>query len=228
MAGLTVENPESGALAWLGLRRRDIRYRLVVLGDSVADVVSAAGGWLFDQGSAGWETAVLLTGHADDRALRILGAQSTELETALASDVRSGRIDTLVVAAGLFRRDTLVRQGVLETIGEGLTNVMLWGEDLPSEFDGLVTPVTQRLSIAARAFKKAALAAAGASSDSVGLVEIFRGVDLRTCRSADCRLVGCELTRLRHSHDDAGGPLDRFDRGGEVGVGPQLADRVLP
>lgn len=189
MAGLSIDNPEAPTLAWLRPRNCDNRYRLVVLCESAADAVSAAGGWLFDRSLAGCEVTVLLTGPADSRALRILGARAIELETALASEVCGGQPYTLAVAAELFRRDARVRHSVLETINEGLTNIIMWGDAWPSELEGLVTPVEHELSIAARAFKKAALAAAGASPGSVGTVETFRGIDLRACRSPASRLV---------------------------------------
>jgi hypothetical protein len=160
-----------------------MRYRLVVVCDSVADAICAAGGWLFDRGLAGCEATVLVTDHTDDRALRIVGADAIELHTPLASEVLSARPDTLVVTADLLRRDLRVRQGVLEALDEGLTKVMTCGDSWPAEFEALGTQVQHRLSIAARAFKTAALAALGASSDLLGLVEPFRGIDLRARRS---------------------------------------------
>jgi len=132
-----------------------------------------------------------------------------------------------VVAANLFRDDPRVRQGVLEAIDKGSTNVMIWGDSWTTDSEGPVTSVEHRLSIAARALKKEALAAAGASLDSVGLVETFRSV---ASGPSTARLRACDdyLASPKRPHDDAGGLLDRLDGGGEVRVGPQLADRVLP
>lgn len=182
MAGLTIDNRGPGTLVRLRPANRGNTYRMVVVCDDVADVVDSAGGWLFDRGMAGCQLTVLLNGQTDDRALRILGAQTIDLHSALVSEVSSGRPETLVVAANLFRRDARVRRRVLETIGDGLTRVMMWGDIRSTEFDGLVTPVEHRLSTAARAFKKAALAAAGVCPASAGQVEMFRGVDLRAYR----------------------------------------------
>ena len=189
MVGLTIENRESGALTRLRPLRHDVTHRLVVLGESVSDVANAAGGWLFDQGLAGSKATVLLTVPADDRPLRILGADAVELETAFGSEVRHSRPNTLVVAADLFRVDAQVRHGVIEAIDEGLTDVMIWGGSWPTEFAGLTMPVQHPLTIAARAFKKKALAAAGVASDSVAPVEAFRRIDLRARRSEGSRLV---------------------------------------
>ena len=68
---------------------QDMRYRLDVVAASVADVVRFAGGWLFDRAMAGWDVTVLLTDrvadHRDERPLHILGAQTLDLEDALAA-----------------------------------------------------------------------------------------------------------------------------------------------
>ena len=65
----------------------DMRYRLDVVASSVVDVVRFAGGWLFDRAMAGWDVTVLLTDRRPprDRPLQILGAQTLDLEHALAS-----------------------------------------------------------------------------------------------------------------------------------------------
>jgi hypothetical protein len=160
-----------------------------VLCEGVADVVSAAGGWLFDRGLAGCEVSVLFTDGPNDRALRILGAHAIELASAMASEVLGLQPDILAVAGDLFQHDARVRHSVLETIDAGLTHVMMWGDELPPEFDGLVKPVEYRPTIAARAFKESALAAAGVSQKPTGHIETFLGVDLRGCRSEDVHLV---------------------------------------
>ncbi len=100
-----------------------MRYRLDVVAASVVDVVMFAGGWLFDRALAGWEVTVLLTDHPDDRPLRILGAQTLDLEYALASAVHWPRPQTLAAAADLFGCDSRVRQGVLQALDQGVTEV---------------------------------------------------------------------------------------------------------
>jgi hypothetical protein len=174
--------------ASLHAQRRDVRYRIVVLSPAVVDVVRAAGGWLFDRAWAGCDVTALVYDHDDDRALRIVGATTFDLETGLTSELHSVEPDALAVAAELYRRDARVRQGVLETIAQGMTNVLMWGQSWPTEFEGLMCPAQHRLSIAARAFKARALAAAGCP-DVVGPSETFRGVDLRACRTGAVDLV---------------------------------------
>ncbi|WP_131805963.1 hypothetical protein [Mycobacterium alsense] len=187
----------------------------------------AIGGWLFDQRLAGWRTTVASTDHADDRALRILGAAVIELDPALAAEGHHGHPHTLAVCANLFRRDTRVRQAVLKTIDNGSTHVMMWAGGRPFEFRGSARPVEHRLTIAARAFKKEALATARASSDDMGCAETLfalgSGVPIGQFSARED-----DLPPFGRSHDDAGGALDRLDRGGEVGIGSQFANCVLP
>ncbi|BBZ41491.1 hypothetical protein [Mycobacterium conspicuum] len=182
MAGLAAEDLNADTQVWLRPRGRAIRHRLFVLCDTAAEVICAAGGWLFDQALAGCETIALVNDRTNNRALRIVGAEAIALHTPQARAALRARPDTLMVAANLFRHDEQVRHRTLEAIDEGQTKVMLCGNGWPTEFEGLGTSVHHRLSIAAQAFKKQALGAAGASTNLVGLVETFGGIDLRTCR----------------------------------------------
>jgi len=149
-----------------------MRYRLDVVAATVVDVVRFAGGWLFDRSMAGWDVTVLVADHPDDRPLQILGAQVLDLEDALAS-VQS-RPQALAAAADLFGCDSRVRQGVLQALDHGVTEVTLWGENWPAELDESVGLVQHRLSMAAQIFKAQALAAAAVPHGSIGHTEIFR------------------------------------------------------
>jgi hypothetical protein len=151
-----------------------MRYRLDVVAASVVDVVRFAGGWLFDRAMGGWDVTVLVADHPDDRPLQILGAQVLDLEEALASVESRPRPQALAAAADLFGCDPRVRQGVLQALDHGVTEVTLWGESWPAELDESVGLVQHRLSMAAQTFKAAALAAAGVPHGSVGHTEIFR------------------------------------------------------
>jgi hypothetical protein len=154
-----------------------MRYRLDVVAASVTDVVRFAGGWLFDRAMAGWDVTVLVPDQADqpdDRPLQILGAQTLDLEYALASVHTRPRPQALAVAADLFGCDSRVRQGVLQALDHGVTEVTLWGETWPAELAETVGLVQHRLSMAAQTFKARALAAAGVPEASIGLAETFR------------------------------------------------------
>jgi hypothetical protein len=158
-----------------------MRYRLDVVASSVVDVVRFAGGWLFDRSMAGWDVTVLLTDLADCpdvRPLQILGAQTLDLEDAVAAVESRPRPQALAAAADLFECDSRVRQGVLQALDHGVTEVTLWGQSWPAELDDSVGLVQHRLSMAAKIFKGQALAAAlnarEAPHGSIGYIEPFR------------------------------------------------------
>ncbi len=151
-----------------------MRYRLDVVAADVADVVRFAGGWLFDRAMAGWDVTVLLADHPDERPLRILGVAVLDLEYALATVGHRPPPQTLAAAADLFDCDSRVRQGVLQALDQGATEVTLWGQTWPVELDGSVGLVEHRLSTAAQAFKAQALAAAAISPATIGRTETFR------------------------------------------------------
>ena len=67
-----------------------------------------------------------------------------------------------------------MRQGVLQALDQGVTEVTLWGETWPSELDDSVGLVQHRLSSAAQIFKAQALAAVSNVESSVGHTETFR------------------------------------------------------
>jgi hypothetical protein len=151
-----------------------MRYRLDVVALGVLEVVTHAGGWLFDRVMAGWDVTVFIADHADERPLQILGAQTLDLDDAFVSLDHRPRPQALAVATDLFGSDLRVRQGVLKALDHRLTEVTLWGETRPSELDDSTDSVQHRLSAAARVFKAQALAAAAAPNASVGITETFR------------------------------------------------------
>jgi hypothetical protein len=117
---------------------------------------------------------VLIGSDEDIRPLEILGAEVRDLESVLESWEERPHPQTVAVAADLFDRHARVRQGVLEALEQGATEVTLWGEGLPAELDESVDSVQHRLSAAARAFKAQALAAANAPDAAVDHTETFR------------------------------------------------------
>ncbi|HEY7053545.1 MAG TPA: hypothetical protein VH496_15640 [Mycobacterium sp.] len=165
-----------------------MRYRLDVVAASVADVVTSAGGWLFDRVTAGWDVAVLLDGDDDRRPLQILGAETLDLETALAMSTQRPRPHTLAVSTALFGSDARIRSGVLDALDHGTTEVTLWGETWPAELNRSVDSVEHRLSAAARAFKSQALAALELPPLAIGTCETFRS-GMTNCLSATADLV---------------------------------------
>jgi hypothetical protein len=145
----------------------------VAIAPRIAEVVRFAGGWLFDQVMAGWDVTVLTSDHGDARPLRILGARAADLEAALARPVQGPCLQAIAVRADLFGSDVRVRRMVLG-LGEGRADVRLFGDEWPDGADGTDGPVWHQLSVAARAFKVQALAAAAAPVDSCASAEEFR------------------------------------------------------
>jgi hypothetical protein len=167
-----------------------MRYRLDVVSPSVPEVVKFAGGWLVDRVMAGWDVTVLVRNagaNAEDlRPLEILGVDTQDLESALEMWADRPHPQTVAVASELFSADARVRQGVLNALDHGLTEVTLWGEHWPEELDDTVGSVRHQLSAAARAFKAQALAAIEPAGAVVGDAETFRcGVMARPSVAAD-------------------------------------------
>ncbi len=152
-----------------------MRYRLDVVAPTVLDAVKYAGGWIYDRVMAGWDVTVLIGNDDDLRPLQILGADTLDLESALAEWEIRPHPQTVAVAADLFDRDPRVLAHVRNALDQGATEVTLWGERLPAELDHSVDSAQHHLSAAARAFKARALAAASdPAADSVGHTETFR------------------------------------------------------
>ena len=169
---------------------RVLRYQLIVIAPSGADVVQFAGGWLFDRRMAGWDVDVLVPDQDAARALQILGARIVDLHAGLASVVRGPeRAAALVAAADLVAVDERIHEEVLEAVRSGLTEVALWGDSRPSKIGGRVDSTQYRLSAAARVYKGHALAAAGLADLEVGHTERLYRSGYRPVDS-DLMLVG--------------------------------------
>lgn len=146
----------------------------MVVAPTTVEAVRCAGGWLFDRVMAGWDVTVLTADHSDSRPLRILGARAADLEGALASPVRGPGPQAIAVDGQLYESDARVRRMVLAAVEGGAAEVRLWGEGSPTDLNGGAGSVLHRLSVAARAFKAQALAAAAAPVASGGVTEMFR------------------------------------------------------
>lgn len=167
--------------------RECLRYRLDVVAASAADVVASAGGWLYDRAMAGWEVVALLPPGCDTRPLRILGVQADpEAQFGLTGSTSQ----SLAVSAEAFAADARVREKVLNSLDDRLTQVALWGDGWPLGVDRTVARAQHMLSAAARRFKGYALAAARIPCDSVGSTETL------LCDVASCSPVESEPIRL--------------------------------
>lgn len=151
---------------------RPIKYQLNVIGSTVLDVVTSAGGWLFDRVMAGWEVNVLVAELDEVRPLEILGARSFELNSALDAMRKGPHPQALAVAIDVFDNDERVRQAVLAAMLRGSTEITFWGHGAPNTIDRTVSPVEHPLTAAAQVFKAHALTAAAALGPS-GPTETF-------------------------------------------------------
>ena len=122
-----------------------MRYRLDVVAASVADMVTFAGGWIFDRVMAGWDVTVLVARDEDVRPIHILGADTLDLETALAMWADRPQPHTLAVSADLFSRDSRIRRGVLAALEHVLAAVT----DKPVEY-GIAVRAAQEVYARAR------------------------------------------------------------------------------
>lgn len=151
---------------------RLFRYRLDVIACDVDDVVESAGGWLFDRAMAGWDVNLHLADPSDTRPLRILGIRTCPLGS-VESVMKSPGTQAIAVAAQVCNTDAHVRENVVSALRRGLTEVTLWGDPWPPDFHG-AEAVQHPLSMAARAFKAHALAAAALPTGAVTATEAFR------------------------------------------------------
>jgi hypothetical protein len=151
-----------------------LRYRLDVVAANAVDVVQSAGGWLYDRVTAGWAVTVLLPQSCDTRPLRVLGVDVVDTESEFAAAAMGSTSQTLAVSAEAFAVDARLRDKVLESLNNQLTEVALWGmpeQGWPLGVDRGLTTAQHLLSGAARRFKGAALAAAGIACGPVGFTE---------------------------------------------------------
>lgn len=174
-----------------GADEPEVRYRFDIVGHSVLDVVTCAGGWLYDRATAGWDVTVMIDDAEDTRPLQILGARVLDLDSVLTEWEHWPHPQTIAVCAQMFDGHARVRQGVIDALEHSSTEVTLWG-DVPAELDSDVDARQHRLSAAARAFKAQALRAAGVDRGAGHAwdahIETFR------CGPAKCASVAADLS----------------------------------
>ncbi len=165
-----------------------MRYRFDVVGLNVRDVVTAAGGWIYDRVTAGWDVSVLIAATDSVRPLEVLGARVVDLASALKHWKQRPQPQTIAVSAAMFDSHQRVQQGVLAALEHGRTEVTLWGA-VPDDLDRAVAVRQHRLSAAARAFKAQALLRAGVD-EPVPVVD----AEFFTCGVAACPSVAADLS----------------------------------
>lgn len=155
---------------------------MTAIAPSAAEAVRHAGGWLFDQVMAGWDVTVITADDGDPRPLDILGVRARNFDAIFAAPVLGPCLQALALRADLYHDDERVRRLVLAAAEAGRAEIRLWGETWPADFDGSGDSVSHRLSLAARAFKAQALAAADLRGEPTAETEVFRRGELRRPR----------------------------------------------
>ena len=169
--------------------RHSLRPRLAAIAPTAAEAVRYAGGWLFDQVMAGWDVAVITADDGDPRPLDILGVRAGNFDALFAAPVLGPRLRAVALPADLYHDDERVRRLVLAAAESGRAEIRLWGEGRPADFGVSGDPVSHRLSLAARAFKAQALAAADLPGAPAQETEVFRRGELRRPRLAAVSLT---------------------------------------
>lgn len=165
-----------------------LRYRLDVIALDVAGLVGGAGGWLYHRAATGWDVQVMVPPDQDLRPLQILGVQTADLETELAAPAAEAAGHGLAVVAGAFAADPRIRRRVQLALQRSLTEVVLWGDSWPVAVDHRLSTVQHLPTVAGRAFKRQALAAAHIADSRADGPEIFRS-DRKYCLPVDSDLV---------------------------------------
>jgi hypothetical protein len=160
---------------------------MTAIAPSAAEAVQYAGGWLFDQVMAGWEVTVVTVEAGDPRPLDILGVRARNFDAVFAAPLLRPCLRAIALRADLYD-DERVRRLVLAAAEAGRPEIRLWGDRWPADFDGSGDPVSHRLSLAARAFKAQALAAADLPGAPAAETEVFRRGELRRSRLAGVSL----------------------------------------
>ncbi|ORV51021.1 hypothetical protein AWC02_03275 [Mycolicibacter engbaekii] len=151
-----------------------LRYRLDVIARDVAGLVHSAGGWLYQRAATGWDVRVRVPSHLDLRPLQILGLTTADLEAHLAAPEREAPGHALAVAAEALRADTRIHQRVQQALRCSLTELVVWGRPATLELDHRLRAVQHTPTVAGRAFKRRALAAAGGEVGRIDGPETFR------------------------------------------------------
>jgi hypothetical protein len=151
---------------------------MIAIAPSLAEVVTTAGGWLFDQVMAGWDVTVATLDAPDDRALRILGVRGRRLEDVLSAPVAGPCLEAVALRTDLYLADERVRR-LAHAAGANDAEIRLWGDVWPEDFDDRASGVSHDLSIAARAFKAQAMRAVATGTGAGACQEVFRRGSLR-------------------------------------------------
>ncbi|MGV0746001.1 hypothetical protein [Mycolicibacterium sp. XJ870] len=145
----------------------------MVVAPDVAELVTVAGGWLFDRAMAGWDVTALVNEGSDVRPLRILGVGAAELESVSSADGPAIAPRAISIGGHYYSSDPRMRELIRRIADGGATELTVWGCVCPADLSASLLPVNYESTSAARVFKKHALAAVGCLDPAVEPNESF-------------------------------------------------------
>ena len=174
----------------------DLRYRVDVLAVDVRDVVTHAGGWMFDLAMAGWDVTVIVYRDDETLPLRILGVNIVELEQYPDDAAARRSPQLLAVAPDLLEQHPDVGMQISEAIESGLAEAVVWGGPPIGTNAHSVGALTHEPSSAARIFKSRALASHnGSHTEPVDSIERFQRLHAHERVRSDAD-IGCSTVDL--------------------------------
>jgi hypothetical protein len=138
-------------------------HRLLILGMDAAEMISGAGGLIWDSVRAGLHVDVYLKTVDAEKALQILGVSAQTLPDEF--DFAADWPDVIVFAAALHEKHCGVRRLITNAARGRRADLALWGGTWPTGLNAGVK-LEHRLSAAARAFKLHAMKAVAANSQT--------------------------------------------------------------
>ncbi|MGK8486737.1 hypothetical protein [Nocardia asiatica] len=177
------------------VRRFGLRYRLLVVGDSAADVARHIGGWLFDVRAMGWDVLVSIPDSTGMRGLEILGAAVLESGGKSTTIIREVNPHVLAINISEHRIAARRSRTVDYPYSDGSVTVY-WGPSHQPDAAHELHPAQHRVSLAGAAFKERAMLAIDPDAGFDPTAETFQTLT-RPHREELLRILG--LTSLATS-----------------------------
>lgn len=146
------------------------RYQLRVVATDPGDPVRFAGGLIFDKVASGWDVIVLLPGGGDSVPLQILGATIGDIDDGAFIESLGPATALVAPADGGDQRTESITASALT---DQRTHAAFWCDSPAALNLRSFTTIDYHMSLAARAYKTHALAAAGFDTESGVFVETF-------------------------------------------------------
>lgn len=202
------------------------RYQIAIVAESVDDLVSSIGGWLFDHILAGWVvTSIRISGRKLEehelRPLTILGYRP-RLEVVrggLPAQRNRAPRQLVAVSSAAAEHDERLRARLHRSLNNKGAEIVLWGRDVTPLLGEGLSLTGFRLSTAARVFKAEALRASSLPVEDPADTEyMYRNVTQMP--AAQARAVALNRQAGAHNHG-----LPQARAGGFGMSGTEATDR---